>query len=73
VYVEQVVHEQEFPQFRQFDPHQTQVDFGITLGGDGTVLYLSAMFDEDVPLPPVICFAMGTLGFLTPFDAGNFK
>jgi NAD+ kinase len=49
------------------------VDFGITLGGDGTVLYMSALFHEDTPLPPVLCFAMGTLGFLTPFDAREYK
>lgn len=27
---------------------------------------------QDEPLPPVLCFAMGSLGFLTPFDAGAF-
>lgn len=31
------------------------------------------MFAEDTPLPPVMCFAMGTLGFLTPFDAAQFR
>lgn len=45
-------------------------DFCVTLGGDGTVLSLASLFDVDgVPLPPVLSFAMGTLGFLTPFDA----
>lgn len=28
---------------------------------------------QDEPLPPVLCFAMGTLGFLTPFDAADFE
>lgn len=37
--------------------------------GDGTVLHLASLFVEDLPLPPVISFAMGTLGFLTPFNA----
>ena len=45
-------------------------DFCVTLGGDGTVLSLASLFDVDgVPLPPVLSLAMGTLGFLTPFDA----
>ena len=48
------------------------VDLGITLGGDGTVLHLASLFTEDVPLPPVVSFAMGTLGFLTPFDVDDF-
>jgi hypothetical protein len=33
------------------------------------VLHLASLFTEDEPLPPVISFAMGTLGFLTPFNA----
>ena len=49
------------------------MDFCVTLGGDGTVLHLTSLFTEDEPLPPVISFAMGTLGFLTPFDASNFE
>ena len=52
---------QEFPQYRVFHAGQTEVDFAITLGGDGTVLYLASQFDGDDPLPPVMCFAMGTL------------
>ena len=48
------------------------MDLGITLGGDGTVLHLASLFVEDVPLPPVVSFAMGTLGFLTPFDSADF-
>lgn len=51
----------------------TDVDFCVSLGGDGTVLHLTSLFVEDTPLPPVISFSMGTLGFLTPFDAGDFQ
>ncbi|KAJ1929257.1 NADH kinase pos5 [Tieghemiomyces parasiticus] len=47
------------------------VDFAITLGGDGTVLHLSALFPG--PVPPVISFSMGTLGFLLPFDISNYR
>lgn len=50
-----------------------EVDFCVTLGGDGTVLHLASLFRDDEPLPPLVSFAMGTLGFLTPFDAGDFE
>ncbi|BGP24895.1 hypothetical protein JCM10295v2_003815 [Rhodotorula toruloides] len=46
-------------------------DFVITLGGDGTVLYTSWLFQQIVP--PVIPFALGSLGFLTNFDYANFR
>jgi len=29
---------------------------------------MASLFDADDPLPPIMAFAMGTLGFLTPFD-----
>lgn len=73
VFVERSVHLTECPDLEPFDPAVTQVDFAITLGGDGTVLHLASLFAEDTPLPPVMCFAMGTLGFLTPFDAAQFR
>lgn len=41
-------------------------DFVITLGGDGTVLFTSWLFQTIVP--PVLPFALGSLGFLTNFD-----
>ncbi|KAI9790703.1 MAG: hypothetical protein M1816_004844 [Peltula sp. TS41687] len=45
-------------------------DFVITLGGDGTVLYASWLFQRIVP--PVLSFALGSLGFLTKFDYSKF-
>lgn len=36
------------------------------------MLHLASLFDEE-PLPPVVCFSMGTLGFLTPFDVADFR
>ncbi|SCV71836.1 BQ2448_4530 [Microbotryum intermedium] len=45
-------------------------DFVITLGGDGTVLYASWLFQHVVP--PIIPFALGSLGFLTNFDFSNY-
>ncbi|KAH9454475.1 hypothetical protein MJO28_007456 [Puccinia striiformis f. sp. tritici] len=41
-------------------------DLVITLGGDGTVLFASWLFQRIVP--PIISFALGSLGFLTNFD-----
>lgn len=46
-------------------------DFVITLGGDGTVLYASWLFQKIVP--PVLSFALGSLGFLTKFDFENYE
>jgi NAD+ kinase len=46
-------------------------DFVITLGGDGTVLFASWLFQRVVP--PILPFALGSLGFLTCFDFSNFR
>lgn len=46
-------------------------DLIITLGGDGTVLYVSSIFQKNVP--PVLSFALGSLGFLTNFQFEDFK
>ncbi|AGO11117.1 AaceriAFR361Cp [[Ashbya] aceris (nom. inval.)] len=46
-------------------------DMIVTLGGDGTVLYVSSIFQQDVP--PVMSFALGSLGFLTVFKYENFR
>ncbi|CAD6506186.1 BgTH12-07116 [Blumeria graminis f. sp. triticale] len=46
-------------------------DFVITLGGDGTVLHASWLFQRVVP--PVLSFALGSLGFLTKFDYENYQ
>ncbi len=36
------------------------------MGGDGTLLHASSIFQESCP--PVLSFSMGSLGFLTPFE-----
>ena len=41
------------------------------LGGDGTVLYASWLFQRVVP--PVLSLALGSLGFLTKFDYQSFR
>ncbi|KAI0398357.1 ATP-NAD kinase [Xylariaceae sp. FL0594] len=50
-------------------PHD--FDLIITLGGDGTVLYASWLFQRIVP--PVLSFALGSLGFLTKFDFNDYQ
>nr|KJB35766.1 hypothetical protein B456_006G127100 [Gossypium raimondii] len=42
-----------------------KVDLVITLGGDGTVLWAASMFKG--PVPPIVPFSLGSLGFMTPF------
>ncbi|KAH0953211.1 hypothetical protein HN011_009357, partial [Eciton burchellii] len=50
---------------------QDRIDFIICLGGDGTLLYASLLFQESVP--PIMAFHLGSLGFLTPFEFDNFQ
>ncbi|KAF9154179.1 hypothetical protein DFQ26_000320 [Actinomortierella ambigua] len=46
-------------------------DFAITLGGDGTVLFTSWLFQRIVP--PILPFSAGSLGFLTPFPTTDYQ
>ena len=46
-------------------------DLVLTLGGDGTVLYTSWLFQRIVP--PILSFSLGSLGFLTNFEYKHFK
>ena len=46
-------------------------DLVLTLGGDGTVLFTSWLFQRVVP--PVLSFSLGSLGFLTNFEFGKYK
>jgi NAD+ kinase len=43
----------------------------LQLGGDGTVLFTSWLFQRIVP--PVLPFALGSLGFLTNFDFADHQ
>ena len=42
------------------------VDFAVVVGGDGTLLHYATLFDGSGAVPPAICLAEGSLGFLTP-------
>lgn len=46
-------------------------DLVLTLGGDGTVLYTSWLFQRIVP--PILSFSLGSLGFLTNFPFDTYK
>jgi NAD+ kinase len=55
-----------------FNFHNIQfINFGTQLGGDGTVLFTSWLFQRIVP--PVLPFALGSLGFLTNFDFSDHE
>jgi len=47
------------------------IDFAVTMGGDGLLMYANTLFRESVP--PMLCFNMGSLGFLTPFMYTRLK
>lgn len=46
-------------------------DLVLTLGGDGTVLFTSWLFQRIVP--PTLSFSLGSLGFLTTFEFEKYK
>lgn len=49
-----------------------KTDLIVTLGGDGTTLRAVSAFLNGLA-PPVLSFALGTLGFLLPFDFSTFR
>lgn len=49
----------------------TKVDLVVTLGGDGTVLWAASMFKG--PVPPMVPFSLGSLGFMTPFHSEHYR
>lgn len=51
--------------------HPEKFDLVLTLGGDGTVLFTSWLFQRVVP--PVLSFSLGSLGFLTTFEFEKYK
>ena len=53
------------------EPPSSDIDFVITLGGDGTVLYACWLFQQRAP--PIVPFNLGSLGFLTVFALFEFE
>eukprot|EP01083_Nonionella_stella_P225658 802021_1 len=74
VLVEPQVQREELPEFTAVSPDNPSkgVDFCVCLGGDGTLLHLNSLFDHK-SIPPVISFAFGSLGFLTPFEFSDWE
>ena len=52
------------------DKLEEHIDLVISLGGDGTLCWTSGLFAG--AMPPVIAFAAGSLGFLTPFPLSDW-
>ncbi|KAF9694955.1 hypothetical protein EKO04_007195 [Ascochyta lentis] len=71
------IHEQlAFPVYTFHGPardlsHKT--DLVCTLGGDGTLLRASSLFSHVESVPPVLSFAMGTIGFLGEWKFREYK
>lgn len=51
--------------------HANKIDLIVCLGGDGTLLHASTLFQKSCP--PVLSLNMGSLGFLCPFDFENYR
>lgn len=48
---------------------EEDVDMAVVVGGDGTVLHFASQYPSDMPIPPILPFSFGTVGFLLPFEA----
>ncbi|KAI4148649.1 MAG: hypothetical protein LQ340_005008, partial [Diploschistes diacapsis] len=50
-----------------------KTDLIATFGGDGTILRASSLFSASPSVPPILSFAMGTLGFLGEWKFRDHK
>ncbi|CAI6333273.1 unnamed protein product [Periconia digitata] len=50
-----------------------KTDLICTLGGDGTILRASSLFSHAPNVPPILSFAMGTIGFLGEWKFAEHK
>lgn len=48
------------------------LDFAVTVGGDGTVLWTCHLFGNR-SMPPLVPLHMGSLGFLCPFHTDDME
>ena len=51
----------------------SKTDLVCTLGGDGTILRASSLFSQSPSAPPILSFAMGTIGFLGEWKFNEYK
>ena len=54
------IHEDDVTEPTKYAPNMI-----VTLGGDGLLMHAALLFQG--PMPPILCVAGGSLGFLTPF------
>jgi len=64
-------YKQKIEPFKSASNNRPSVDLVVCLGGDGTLIHVSSLFQS--ACPPVIAFHMGSLGFLTPFSTSSYK
>ncbi|XP_068699563.1 NAD kinase-like isoform X1 [Montipora foliosa] len=57
--------------FKDGDQLDDKIDFVVCMGGDGTLLHASSLFQ--CSCPPVMAFHLGSLGFLTAFRFQDFR
>ena len=50
--------------------HASKINLIFTLGGDGTVIWATKLF-HNMPIPPIVAFNFGSLGFMTIFPSRN--
>lgn len=68
VYVEPNVYSKYSQHFHCFNEKMAdKIDLCISIGGDGTLLYLNSLFQKIDSIPPVLAFSTGNLGFLINF------
>ncbi|MES1910995.1 MAG: hypothetical protein MHM6MM_003502 [Cercozoa sp. M6MM] len=51
----------------------SDVEVLVTLGGDGTLLHVNSLYQVGKPVPLLMSFNLGSLGFLTPFLPQEYK
>ena len=51
--------------------HEKLINYIVTFGGDGTILYGAKFFTGK--MPPIISFMKGTLGFLCRFQPADME
>lgn len=54
------------------DDIKDDIDYIITLGGDGTLLWAAKQFNTRV-IPAMISFSQGSLGFMTNFEFEDYE
>eukprot|EP01121_Diplochlamys_sp_Union-15-3_P000921 TRINITY_DN1077_c0_g1_i5.p1 TRINITY_DN1077_c0_g1~~TRINITY_DN1077_c0_g1_i5.p1 ORF type:complete len:249 (+),score=34.39 TRINITY_DN1077_c0_g1_i5:30-776(+) len=66
----------ELPSMETYNPiddkgRDPRIDFVVSVGGDGTLLHISRLFQEKVP--PIVSIHLGTVGFLLPFEYNEYE